>query len=335
NKCYLYFDKKKSAADTIVVNPQPSTYGGMFNVINSDTTNSIYSDQDDDGTSYYYRGNPSNNWVKFGGFYWRIIRFNGDGSIRMIYQGTAANATGEGTQIGASAFNSSKSNRYVGYFYTEEIANETDTASTIYGVVNSWYVSNIKGKDFEKYIDENAGFCNDRQPSTTSIGTENSYGYYVGNGSGGTATTRTFYGAYMRLTSNGSTPNASSRTITPTFRCADIKNDLFTYKNANQGNKKLDYPVGLITADEASYAGLVSEVNNTSNYLFTGKPYWTMSPGGFDYSVATVIVVNLSGQLYRYSTDNLSTGVRPVINLKADVTITGSGTSDDPYEVSS
>ena len=46
--------------------------------------------------SYYFRGAVDNNWVKFGKdrtgkyIYWRIIRINGDGSIRMIYTGTTA-----------------------------------------------------------------------------------------------------------------------------------------------------------------------------------------------------------------------------------------------------
>ena len=38
-----------------------------------------------DTTVYYYAGNTTNNWVKFAGYYWRIIRTNADGSITITY----------------------------------------------------------------------------------------------------------------------------------------------------------------------------------------------------------------------------------------------------------
>ena len=54
----------------------------------------IYMADDDYGTTYYYRGNILNNNVYFAGFYWQIIRINGDGSIRLIYNGTEKNSKG-------------------------------------------------------------------------------------------------------------------------------------------------------------------------------------------------------------------------------------------------
>ena len=73
------------------------------------------------GESYYYRGNVTNNYVKFAGYYWRIVRINGDGTVRVIYDGTSAHANGENSadrQIGMNAFNSNKNdNAYVGYMY--------------------------------------------------------------------------------------------------------------------------------------------------------------------------------------------------------------------------
>ena len=101
---------------------------GTPNFANTATTNEGLYKADDDYTattgmkSYYFRGAVNNNWVKFGkdstgkDIYWRIIRINGDGSIRMIYSGTtkpesstATVMTGTGTQINATtyAFNSS------------------------------------------------------------------------------------------------------------------------------------------------------------------------------------------------------------------------------------
>ena len=168
-KCYLYFDEKASGGDYILAGENPPTNS------TTDWTG---------GTTYYYTGNP-NNWVQFGtnssgqSLYWRIIRINGDGSIRMIYQGTGFNTTGTSTQIQTSAFNSSyRDNMYVGYMYTSGQRQGHDDPSTIKGILDTWYQNNLA--DEADYIDGNAGFCGDR---TT----------YSGSGTG---TTQTYYAAY-------------------------------------------------------------------------------------------------------------------------------------------
>ena len=122
-KCYLYFDEKASGGDYILAGDNPPTNS------TTDWTG---------GTSYYYTGNP-NNWVQFGGFWWRIIRINGDGSIRMIFQGTSANTIGTGTQIGESGFNDfpyNSNNMYVGYMYTSNQVHGLGTSSTIKGILD-------------------------------------------------------------------------------------------------------------------------------------------------------------------------------------------------------
>ena len=86
-----------------------------------DAENLVCSAPDDYGTSYYFRGNVTNNYVKFAGYYWRILRINGNGSIRILYDGTVAHQNGESSidrQIGESAFNENDNdNAYVGYMY--------------------------------------------------------------------------------------------------------------------------------------------------------------------------------------------------------------------------
>ena len=70
--------------------PTVDENGNVF-VSSAETRNGyLCSAPDDYGVSYYYRGNVENNWVKFGGYYWRILRINGDGSIRMLYAGDAS-----------------------------------------------------------------------------------------------------------------------------------------------------------------------------------------------------------------------------------------------------
>ena len=266
------------------------------------------------GTTYYYTGNP-NNWVQFGGFWWRIIRINGDGSIRMIYQGTSANTTGTGTQIGTSAFNSSyNNNMYVGFKYTSEEVHGTETNSTILGAsssssLNTWYSNNLA--DDAEYIDGNAGFCGDRTPSTSSSSN---------NGSGGTGTTTTYYGAYIRLHNKGS-ESAS-------LQCDS--RDVYTTTDSSSGNKSLTYPIGLLTADEAALAG-VTWSNPQSSYLNTGQHYWTMSPSVYDGRAYMFRVIS-PGSLGSWFVDDAN-GVRPVINLKSAIALTGSGTTSDPFVV--
>ena len=127
------------------------------------------------------------------------------------------------------------------------------------------------------------------------------------------------------------TVSGYNSTQTPTFNCPN-NNDLYTVKGATKGNKAMDKPIGLITADEVIYAGGFGGTTNKSYYLYNDNVYWTMSPGDFAGSYAFVFSVYANGTLGNDMLD-YSYGVRPVINLRADVEITGSGTGTDPYVV--
>ena len=313
-KCTLYFDEVVAASDTLLANyPTQLTRSSFTSTVTNTTTGTIYYADTTKGRTYYFAGNPTDNWVKFGGFYWRIIRINEDGTIRMIYQGTSANTTGSNTQIQTSAFNSSyNNNMYVGYMYQSNQVHGLTSSSTIKGILDTWYQNNLTSVSDK--IDGNAGFCGDRQPSTSSSSS---------NGSGGTGTTNTYYGAHIRLYGNNKAP---------TFECQN-ESDLYATSGSEQGNKALTYPIGLISLDEAWYAGGYTS-NNTSYYLYTGQNYWTMSPSYVNASGnAYVFRVNSNGRLFNnYVTGTY--GVRPVINLKANVQITGgNGSSSSPYVI--
>ena len=81
-----------ASASTEVEGACPSiSQDGTVTVTGAESENGYVCEAKDDyGTSYYYRGNVTNNYVKFAGFYWRIIRINGNGSIRLIYAGDAS-----------------------------------------------------------------------------------------------------------------------------------------------------------------------------------------------------------------------------------------------------
>ena len=246
------------------------------------------------GVTYYYTGANPNNWVSFAGFYWRIIRINGDGSIRMIYQGTRANTTGAGTQIGTSAFNSSSNNKtYVGLVYDGSSQHGYGQNSTIMTNLNNWYNSNLASYE-AKYIDTGTGFCSDRNMASGDSYTDSSFGY-----------------APRDRTNNGS------------LQCNDL--DILS-----QDNGKIPNPIGLLTSDEYVLAG------SEDSYLNTETFYWTMSPAVYNivYNIgyASVFIVNDFGNLITSFVSGTH-GIRPVINLKSAITLSGSGTSTDPFKV--
>ena len=327
--CYLYFDKKPMAMNTILANKtiDDSRNGAITGTLTTNTTGTVYSVADDWGTSYVYAGAPTDNWVSFAGYYWRIIRINGDGSIRMIYAGTSTSTSRTDDQISTSAYNSTyNDNAYVGYMYGSTGASSYSAThantnnSTIKGILDNWYKTNIVDKGHSDKVSTEAGFCNDRKTQS---------GVISGYGTTGYGTNATTYAPLGRLMSNG---RYKSRQ-TPSLKCSQIGNDMFTVSGSSKGNHKLTYPVGLITADEVVLAGGFGGRSNSSYYLHTGEYYWTMSPSYFDGSNAYVLIAASSGTLSNGHCGDRATGVRPVINLKADVTIIGEGTASDPYVV--
>ena len=300
---------------------------GTVQVTSAESTNGyLCSAPDDYDTSYYYRGNVTNNYVKFGtneqgqDMYWRIIRINGDGTIRMIYDGTSAHANGESStdrQVGTSAYNSSyNDNAYVGYMYgtvgasTYDATHANDNDSTIKTYLDSWYKTNIEDKGLSSYISDTL-FCNDRSFGSSNSGT-------------GTGTSATYYRWYYG-------PWSSTGTQYPRLTCSQ-QNDRFTVDNEVIGNGDLSYPIGLVTTDEVVLAGGYYSFSS-GYYLYSGNIYWTMSPRYVNGSDAYVCDISSSGGAFGYNAVDVSRGVRPTINLKADSLKLGDGSASNPYRV--
>ena len=321
---YITLLNKYGGKDSITELPDSA-----FESVTTASDKGMYKKADDLGTSYYYRGAVNNNWVKFGkdssgkDIYWRIIRINGDGSIRMIYTGTTdpknessvtgsngVYMTGTGTQIGTSVFNSSYNNpSYVGYMFTEGQQHGNGTSSDIKNTLENWYAGTTL-KD-NPLVSQDQIFCNDRSASSTQTATGTNYDY----------------GANGRLTLTTKSPQL----ICPT------ESDKFTSKESSIGNKALTYPVGLITADEVAMAGGVygSSNTNSSNYLYTNQYYWSGSPSIFvgAVSYAREFPVGLDGYFYSFRVDN-NDGARPVVSLSSKAKLSGNGTYSKPYTVS-
>lgn len=87
--------------------------------VTSTTDEGLLASTDDYGTTYYYRGSVNDNYVSYAGYIWRIVRINGDGSVRLIYAGTETLSAGEATSIGTIAYNNTAYTdmTYLGYKY--------------------------------------------------------------------------------------------------------------------------------------------------------------------------------------------------------------------------
>ena len=320
-KCNATFiTKVPTFAETILANNEvktPITTPGA--AISTASEALLASTEDDNGTSYYFRGAVKNNYVQFANKCWRIVRVGGDGSVKLILHNdnkagvanpcdaannsdSAAFARYSGTTY-TSAFNTNyNDNTYVGFMYGQAGASDYATThantnkSTILNNLEIWYNNNLK--TYESLIDNNV-FCNDKGRT----------GIWPGYG-----TELTFYDSGTRLSTSG----------TPSLKC-------------NGNLSKITGKVGLITADEAAFAGFKTTGNVSLNYLLenTGNAlWWTMTPAGF-YGDAAQVWAILSGlrSMLQFSVDN-ENGFRPYISLKASASISGgSGTSEDPYVV--
>lgn len=281
-----------------------------------DGTNGIYKAEDDLGNTYYFRGNVENNYVKFANYYWRIIRINGDGTIRIVYAGTVAHENGYDDSdtkdmiIGESAFNLNyNDNAYVGYMYgTPGSSTYNDTHanindSTIKKTIDTWYKNNLLS--YQGKISD-AIYCNDRS-LTEGTGIKNAEGYY---------------GFNSRL-----------ENMQPSYICTN-KNDKFSVNN-DIGNGKLTYSIGLLTMDDIMFSGS-DGADISSSYLYNNGLWWTMTPAAFlPQDILEPHCVLYMSNLSELREEHVGSewGIRPVISLKSSAIISGNGTINNPFTV--
>ncbi len=307
-----------------------------FNTI-STTNDGMYAAEDDLGKSYYFRGAVDNNWVEFGkdssgsDIYWRIIRINGDGSIRMIYSGTTAPTsntavvmTGKGTQINEATYAYNEEydkTEYVGYMYTIGEQHGYGTSSIAKNQIDEWYKKTTMNTDNSiKKLVSDQPFCGDRSVTLDTSVTPGEISDWQSTG------VYYDYGAFIRLSKNKN----------PTLICP-TSSDKFTVSALN-GNGVLTHPIGLITADEMAMAGGSANTGNTEYYLYTNQYNWSISPIYYGSSRANEFTIKDTGRLGNYRVNNTTAadtvGIRPVINLSKEVILTGDGTYNNIYTVS-
>ena len=280
----------------------------------------------------------------------------------MIFQCAEPNCTDtieeKTNAVGGTAYRptSYSDNTYVGYYYgtahTEEKpspsyeeTHSNTTPSTIAEAVNNWYTGKGAMTNYTDYLDGSTGFCNDRTIVKDIM---------TGDNGDGTGQKASGYAPSARLFAKSTWrtkqyPTLKCGVVMPDTNPTDaerfssfdeidpiaLKRDLYTIEESNRGNAKLSVSAALITSDEYVMAGGFAGAVSTNYWLYTNQTYWTMSP--CDYFVdgwARVFNVWDNGLFSAAGVQDTRFGVRPVINLKADIEFTsGTGASSNPFIV--
>ena len=249
---------------------------------------------------YYYRGEVDNNNVLFAGKCWKIVRTTETGGIKLIYNGipTADNkCNGDNSLIGYSAYNDNNQTiEDVSYIHSD------GTNSTIKQAIDTWYSSNLVS-----YTDwlEDTVWCNDQ--------------------------TITFEGYHAPMNMNVTFFDDYARNIQSHKPLLHCPTEYSLTTSSTQISNKLTYPVGLLTADELTLAGMGRLNYKDTGYLNNNEYWWGMSPFYFTNDFAVIFLGGVDGMLSGGGV-YVEYGVRPAISLKAGTTVTsGDGTSSKPY----
>lgn len=322
---------------------------------NALSENVISKTEDDYGTSFYFRGNIKNNYVIFANRCWKIVRVNGDGSIKIwlwnndstdckvtntpnsMYLGSTilynkdSGGTGKVRQTASGiGFMYGKPDSTTLYTLDNTGAQDNVTDNTMLKNLKSWYDNAFETSDNAnpfKYTNLLADiiWCGDK-----SISSGKGYGQYKD--------APTYFMPVSRV----------SVEFTPSLICPEFgldgKISKYTAQDVINGNGMLKttinentkyYKIGLLTADEAAFAGGKVGNNGANNnyYLYTGYNYWTMSANRFDSNRCIGYVVRQKGYLSNYDV-NSNFKMNPTISLIPTVSITsGDGTVNNPYVI--
>ena len=330
-----------------------------------------------DGTNSTYGSNGDGvtwpNYVKLGDTCWRIFRTTASGGVKMIYNGsysggTTANSCANAqtnAQLTTAAFNDASATvagtsytgiqyrnmQSIGYTYTNKISagstastaisnilgssgNDTTTNtnnSIIKQYIESWYSTNMSS--YTSMLEPNANYCADR-----TVYNDNSYA--IANKLAESTTVVPYGTSGMTIYRFGAFARNMSTSQNPTLTCPRGIVDNYSTTTASGGNGQLNYPVALLTADEASFSGSGSSTATNgsayhyNSFLRSGSTFWLLSPSSRDSSGRAVgFALGSGGNLGNgYVLD--AHGVRPVVSISHETNVTGgTGTAADPWTV--
>ncbi len=337
-----------SDATRTIYQETPTTTPGQ--AISTETEKTLSKTQDDYGDSYYYRGNVVDNFVNYAGMCWRIVRIQGDGSIKLILASelpcsdtnvttSSGYATDGAAGVQGTELSATYGYKMVGSYYIDDYINSTaDTTGNARTKLNAWLERKIT-KDSDKALLKDENWCiGDRTTaydySTYALKTETAEELI-------NAGTSFNYSAGKRIWN----------TKTPTLKC-DGKKDRDGEIDINK--------VGMLTADEVAFAGSIGfdYTDQLTYYLkknTTSNSWWTLTPLQFiDYfsdvyhkdvkSVSSF--VSLYGNTLSYpnrvaesdfvysGSNGFAVQLRPTVTLLSNIQISsGDGTVNNAYVV--
>ena len=317
---------------------------GIYKVTSNTTQNtlySIYSDEDTtydntnsgfysmnvtdgfggaNGTTYYFRGEVNNNYVQFGerqsdeyaGYhdtenYWKIY-----------YPSLSACQNASDYNVNCTKVHSS------GEYYTWRIVRINED-----GTVRLILDNEITGGTYTFNSNSSTDNIGNMYYSNSDIksNVESWYNSAISSADHAKVATGNYFceAAKVKPSNDYTTGDATvllGNGYIPNLKCETDGNNYGLLNNS----------VGLINYDEAVIAGGAYNTNNFDYYLRYKSDYWTMSPAGLDYSAEEWYIYS-TGNIRNWAVRSSDRKIRPVINLKADVLATGSGTLSDPYIV--
>ncbi len=365
----------------LINNPIIKTRTDFSKAYTEENTKTLFKTQENNTDVYYFAGNATDNWVKFGKYqqdeiiyignlkgyegtvrkfnslsecssntsfencrkvtlglkgesiYWRIIRTNADGSIRLLYHGNSPSTTSAVINVESKYSSASNDPMYVGYMYGTSGSlenNRTNTnSSVIKTVIDEWYLKHLI--QYEQYISLDAVYCSDRNSENFDYNSDINFPTY----------------------------NRYMNTKVPTYNCSNAY-DSFSANNSKatlicSDNSSKVCPIGLITIDEIIYSGNIynTDENKGDQFLYyssnsAGKSstsdlmWYTMSPFRWDSASSVVRIFAINGQIsgglgnisWGGLTNTFGNAVRPVLSIKGDgIWKSGDGSAESPYEI--
>ena len=295
----------KASEDTerTIYSPEPLTKPAQE--VSGPNERTLSVTEDDYGESYYYRGNVQDNYLNFNEMCWRIVRIEGDGSIKLILEdknSLCENATGgENASIGAGTYgytgSGTSDNPYIAAY-------ELGTAKSS---LDNW-INNI---DKTKLKEDN--WCLGNQTD-----------WYDENGELTSDFSKMSYSeAYKRWAGIG----------------VDKHSSLFCN---SKNDEKIKSYVSLLTLDEVLFAGMTGNAKfvNTSYLKNSSLELWLLLTLGTKETMSnttvseTTIHVHNDGVIWRSGGLAQNNSIIPSIVLQSGIKlIEGDGTKTSPYKV--
>lgn len=285
-------------------NPTIKTRTNLAGVYQSSNTKTLYKIQENGTDVYYFSGNAQNNWVKFGDFYWRIIRTNADGSIRLLYHGTSTDSTSAYITVDNNSSTCYYKDTSGNCLYNDKSYVNYST-SYVKKILEKWYQDNLKNK-YDNFVSTSAIYCNDTsEPSTSGQ-----------------------FGSYTRLITNKA----------PTYDCSG--DNVYTKDNGKLNYPiglisvdEVNYAGGISAKNSTAYF-YYNSTNSQSSV--NDNWWWTMSPYMWNNGIAFQFIISGTSDSGQIGGNGITGtyAVRPVLSIKdTNAWKSGDGSSSNPYEI--